>query len=123
MNLLIRWVVAAISLFAADWLIEGISVSASGSDRWLVYGGMAVVLWIVSLLVKPILTLLTCPIQILTLGLFSLVINAIAFWLASLVAQELDIGFFVDGFVAAFLGALVVSIISTLLNQALIDEG
>jgi len=120
-NLLIRWVIAAAALFAAAWLIPDIYVE--GSTPWMVYAGMAVVLGLVNLLVKPILTLLTCPIQLLTLGLFSLVINAVAFWLASYIAVNfLDIGFVVDGAIAAFLGALVVSILTTILNRLFLDR-
>ena len=84
MNLLIRLAIAALSLFVAAWLIPDIYIE--GSTPWMVYAGMAVVLGLVNLLVKPILNLLTCPIQLITLGLFSLIVNAVAFWLASYLA-------------------------------------
>ena len=121
MNLLIRLAIAALSLFVAAWLIPDIYIE--GSTPWMVYAGMAVVLGLVNLLVKPILNLLTCPIQLITLGLFSLIVNAVAFWLASYLAVNvLDIGFHVDGFLAAFLGALVVSILTPILSKVLFDR-
>ncbi|MCB0216789.1 MAG: phage holin family protein [Chloroflexi bacterium] len=121
MNLLIRLAIAALSLFVAAWLIPDIYIE--GSTPWMVYAGMAVVLGLVNLLVKPILNLLTCPIQLITLGLFSLIVNAVAFWLASYLAVNvLDIGFHVDGFLAAFLGALVVSILTPILSKVLLDR-
>ena len=121
MNLLIRLAIAALSLFVAAWLIPDIYIE--GSTPWMVYAGMAVVLGLVNLLVKPILNLLTCPVQLITLGLFSLIVNAVAFWLASYLAVNvLDIGFHVDGFLAAFLGALVVSILTPILSKVLLDR-
>jgi putative membrane protein len=121
LNLLIRWAVTGLALFAADRLFEGIYVT--GNEAWQVYALMAIVFGLVNLLVKPVMKLLTCPIQLLTLGLFSFVINAIALWLSSYLATTyLDIGFHVDGFVPAFLGALVISIVSTLLGGMLLEN-
>jgi putative membrane protein len=67
-------------------------------------------------LLRPLLALLTCPLLILTLGLFTFVINALVLWITSALAGRLGLGFHVDGFGAAFLGALVVSIVSLLLS-------
>jgi putative membrane protein len=73
--------------------------------------------------VRPVLTLLSCPLVILTLGLFVLVINGITLWLASYMAVNwFHVGFYVDGFWAAFLGALVVSIVSMALTAMLSEE-
>ncbi len=120
MKILIRWIIISVSLFAAAWLVPGIRVDG---NAWVVFGVMAVILGLVNALVRPILTFLSCPLIILTLGLFVLVINAITLWLASVIAVNwLGIGFYVDGLWPAFLGALVVSIVSVILS-ALIREG
>jgi putative membrane protein len=74
-------------------------------------------------LVRPLLQLLTCPLILLTLGLFTFVINAIVLWLTSAISESFGLGFHVRGFGAAFLGALVVTIVSVLLSLAMPDSG
>jgi len=117
MKLLIRWVIIALSLFVAAWLVPGIRVEG---NAWLIFTVMAVILGLVNAVVRPILTLLTCSLVILTLGLFVLVINALTLWLASSIAVNwFRVGFYVDGFWAAFLGALIVSIVSVILSAVI----
>jgi putative membrane protein len=119
MKLLIRWAIIAFSLFVAAWLVPGIRVEG---NAWLIFTVMAVILGLVNAVVRPILTLLTCSLVILTLGLFVLVINALTLWLASSIAVNwFRVGFYVDGFWSAFLGALIVSIVSVILS-ALVKE-
>jgi putative membrane protein len=77
---------------------------------------VALVFGLLNALVRPLLVLLSCPLLILTLGLFTLIINAVILLLTSALSSSLGIGFHVDGFWAAFLGALVVSIVSILLS-------
>ncbi len=114
MRLLIRWVIVAFSLFVAAWLVPGIRVEG---NAWLIYAVMAVILGLINAVVRPILTLLTCSLVIFTLGLFVLVINALTLWLASSIAVNwFHVGFYVDGFWSAFLGALIVSIVSVILS-------
>jgi len=119
MKLLIRWAIIAFSLFVAAWLVPGIRVEG---NAWLIFTVMAVILGLVNAVVRPILTLLACSLVILTLGLFVLVINALTLWLASSIAVNwFRVGFYVDGFWSAFLGALIVSIVSVILS-ALVRE-
>ena len=114
MKLLIRWAITSLALFVAVWLVPGITVDANG---WIVYAVMAVILGLVNAIVRPLLKLLTCPLILLTLGLFVLVINALSLWLASSIAVHwFKVGFYVDGFWSAFLGALIVSIVSVVLS-------
>jgi len=114
MKLIIRWLITSISLFVANWLLPGIRVVGKA---WIVYAIMAIVLGLINAIIRPILKFLSCPLIILTLGLFTLVINAVMLWLASYIAVKwLDVGFYVDGFVTAFLGALIVSIVSVILS-------
>ena len=120
MRLIIRWAIIAFSLFVAAWLVPGIRVEG---NAWVIFTVMAVILGLVNAVVRPILTLLTCSLVILTLGLFVLVINALTLWLASSIAVNwFGVGFYVDGFWAAFLGALIVSIVSVVLSAAVRDE-
>lgn len=119
MKLIIRWAIIAFSLFVAAWLVPGIRVEG---NAWLIFTVMAVILGLVNAVVRPILTLLTCSLVILTLGLFVLVINALTLWLASSIAVNwFHVGFHVDGFWAAFLGALIVSIVSVILSAFVRD--
>lgn len=114
MKLLIRWVIVAFSLFVAAWLVPGIRVEG---NAWLIYAVMAIILGLINAVVRPILTLLTCSLVIFTLGLFVLVINALTLWLASSIAVNwFNVGFYIDGFWSAFLGALIVSIVSVILS-------
>ncbi|HLN81086.1 MAG TPA: phage holin family protein, partial [Thermoanaerobaculia bacterium] len=77
---------------------------------------VALVFGVLNAIVRPLLKLLTCPLILLTLGLFTFVINALMLWLTSAVSESFGLGFHVDGFVPAFLGALVVTIVSVLLS-------
>jgi putative membrane protein len=121
MKLLIRWVVSSLALLVAAWLIPGITVDGSGG--WIIYAIMAVILGLVNAIVRPLLKLMTCPLILLTLGLFVLVINGVTLWLASAIAVNwFNVGFYVDGFWPGFMGALVVSIVTFVLS-ALVDEG
>lgn len=79
--------------------------------------GVALVFGVVNAFVRPVAKVLTFPIVILTLGLFLLVINGFMLWLTSALSDALNLGFHVAGFMAAFLGALVVSIVSGLLSM------
>ena len=120
MKLLVRWVISALALFAAAWLVPGITVTGNG---WVIYAVMAVILGLVNAIVRPLLKFLTCPLILLTLGLFVLVINGITLWLASSIAVNwFNVGFYVDGFWSAFLGALIVSIVTIILSALVRDD-
>ncbi|MBN1953847.1 MAG: phage holin family protein [Anaerolineae bacterium] len=117
--MLIRWFVSALALFVAAWLVPGIQVTGTA---WIAYALMAVVLGLVNALVRPLLKLLTCPLILLTLGLFILVVNGVCLWLAAWIANQLGIGFHVTSFGAAFLGALIVSIVTVVLSALVKEE-
>ncbi len=121
MQLLLRWLVTAVALAVAAWTVPGITVEGeTGIFAVLV---MAAVFGLVNAVIRPILTLLSCPLVILTLGLFTLVINTICFSLSSWIAQNVfGARFIVDGFWPAFWGAIVVSIVSFLLSLFLPDK-
>lgn len=118
-KILVRWVITVLALFVAALIVPGIRVSGTA---WLAYALMAVILGLVNALVRPVLKILTCPLILLTLGLFTLVINGFTFWLAARIASGLGIGFYVDGFWSAFWGALIVSIVSVILAALVREE-
>jgi putative membrane protein len=120
MKLLIRWVITSLALFVAAWLVPGIEVTNSG---WAIYAAMAVILGFVNAVVRPILKLLTCPLIILTLGIFVLVINGATLFLSSAIAVNwFNLGFYVRDIWSGILGALIVSIVSVILSTLLKDE-
>jgi len=120
MRLLLRWIVMAIALAVAAWTVPGIDVTDQNGTIAVLL--MAAIFGLVNAFIRPLITLLSCPLVLLTLGLFTLVINGICFSLASWFAQMLGIGFVVNGFWPAFWGAIVVSIVSFLLSLFLPDN-
>jgi putative membrane protein len=117
MRFLLRLLINAAALWVATRIVPG--VTFEGDAVYLVV--VALVFGLLNALVRPLLTLLTCPLLILTLGLFTFVINAVILLLTSALSGTLGIGFHVSGFWAAFLGALVVSIVSILLSLLIPD--
>lgn len=111
-NLLIRFLINAAAIFVADALLEGIEI-----EGWQSYAVMAIAFGLVNAFAKPALKLLTCPLIVLTLGLFLLVLNAIMFGLAAWLSSAVGADVTVDGFGAAFVGAIIVSIVSWLLSM------
>lgn len=121
MKLAIRWIVSAVSLFVAAALVPGIFVE--GQDAWTVYAVMALILGFVNAVIRPLLKLMTCPLIILTLGLFTLVINGFTLWFSSWLAVSVfDVGFYVRGFWPALLGAIIVSVVSVILSAFVRDD-
>lgn len=124
MGFLVKLCVTALALLVAAWVVPGIDLAAARgsatSRQWLALLGVALIFGIVNAIVRPILFFLTFPITVLTLGLFIFVLNALMLLLTSWIAQGMDLGFRVDGFVPALLGSLIVSIVSWALNH-LID--
>jgi putative membrane protein len=116
LSLIVRILVNAAALWAAARLIPGIDAGGIGSVL-----AIAVVFGVLNALIKPFLKLVSCPVILLTLGLFTLVVNAVMLMLTAWFGAKLGIEFRVDGFVAAFLGALLVSIVSTVLSWLLPD--
>jgi putative membrane protein len=87
-------------------------MSVQGSDAWLAFSVMAIVLGLVNIFIRPILKFLSCGFIILTLGLFMLVINAFLLWFSSWICQQIGLGFFVQIPWGAFWGSIIVSAVS-----------
>lgn len=121
MRLILRWLITAAALVVAARFVPGITIT--NDNGWVAVLVMAAVFGLVNAFIRPVLMLLSCPLVLLTLGLFLLVINAITFSLSSWIAQNLfGAGFVVDGFFPALVGSIVVSIVSFFLSLFLPDE-
>jgi putative membrane protein len=114
---LLRWIINAIAIFLAIKFVPGIHLESLFSVIWL-----ALIFGLANAFLRPLLKLLTCPLIILTLGLFTLLINAFLFWLTGQIGQAFGIAITFDGFWPIFLGALVISIVSIVLSLILKDE-
>lgn len=122
MKILIRVVTTAIALWAAT-LLPGIALTTASAPRkagTLIV--VAIVFGLINAFLKPIVKTLGCVFYVLTLGLFALVVNGLLLWLASWTAGKMDLPFHVSGFWAAFWGAIVVGIVSWLLNLFVHDD-
>jgi len=114
LSLLISWLINAVALAVAVFLLDGINVV--GENDWLTLALMAIVFGLVNALIRPLVKFLTCLINVFTLGLFTLVINALMLMLSGWIAKQLSIGFEVVNFGWALLGALIISVVSFVLN-------
>jgi putative membrane protein len=117
MRFLIRLVVTAVALWVAVEFVPGLHWSGPLVGLLEV----AIVFGLLNAIVRPLLAMLTCPLVVLTLGLFLLVLNGLMLWLTALLSGRLGLGFRVDGFVPALIGALVVSVTSAILNLVVAD--
>jgi putative membrane protein len=117
MSFLIRLLVNAAALWVATRFVTG--VTYSGAVMPLI--GVALIFGVINAIIRPILKFFTFPLLILTLGLFTFVLNGLMLWLTSSLSSRLGLGFHVDGFWPAFWGALVVSVVSAVLG-ALVRE-
>ncbi|HVE66323.1 MAG TPA: phage holin family protein [Thermoanaerobaculia bacterium] len=118
MKFLLRILATAAALWIATQIVPGVTHSGPWTSLLLV----AIVFGLLNAIVRPLLKLLTCPLILLTLGLFTFVINALMLWLTSAISATLGLGFHVSGFVPAFLGALVITVVSVLVSLILRDR-
>ncbi len=122
-SLIARLIINAVALWVAAQVVPGIQFGVTGRESIVPILIVALIFGVVNALIKPILKLVTCPFYLLTLGLFTFIVNAAMLWLTSAVSQSLGQPFVVQGFVAALLGSIVISIISFLLNIFVSDDG
>jgi len=118
MPFIVRLLINAAALWVATRLVPGVTYSGD----LLPLLGVALVFGVVNAFIAPAAKILTFPLILVTLGLFALVVNGLMLWLTSSLAQALGLGFHVNGFWAAFWGALVVSLVSTMLSLLVSDS-
>lgn len=114
----IRWAINAAALYAAAWVVSGIDFEGD----WMGLVWLALIITLLNALLRPVLKLLTLPLIILTLGLFTVVINTIVLMLTSSIGDAFGLGLTVDGFWPALLGSLVISIVSMIMSAIFRDE-
>ncbi len=112
LGLVVRFLVNVAALWLAQALVRGFDIDSAGA---LAFG--AIIFGLVNAFIRPVVAMFSCLITCATLGLFTLIINAAMLGLTAWIAGKLGLAFRVDGFIAAFLGALVISVVSTLLSR------
>ncbi len=115
---IVRWLINAVGLYAAVWVVPGIDYLGD----WTGIIWLALIIGLLNALVRPLLKFLTCPLIILTLGLFTLIINTGMLLLTRSIGQYFGIGLSVDGFWSALLGSLVMSVVSIVMSVIFRDE-
>ncbi len=108
MILLLRWIFFALAILVVAWIVPGIFVENFQSAMLV-----TVIMALINIFIRPLIVFITLPINILTLGIFGLIVNALLFMLAGYVAP----GFYVDGFLSAFLGSVVLSFLGLVINM------
>ena len=119
---LIQLLINAVAFFVAIQIMQGRGIEPRGEFGWLSYLVLALIFGVINAVLRPVLTVLGCPVIILTLGLGVLLINTLLFFLTGVIGDSFGVGFSVDGFIPAFLGALIVSIIGMFFNWILRGE-
>ncbi|MFF8474790.1 MULTISPECIES: phage holin family protein [unclassified Streptomyces] len=122
-NFVVKTIANAAALAIAVWLLDKITLTGDSTAKeagTLIV--VALIFGLVNFLVKPIVKVLTFPLFLLTLGLITLVVNALMLLLTSWVCGKLDLSFHVEGFWTAVLGGLIISVVSWALNLVLPDE-
>ena len=114
MNLAIRLLINAVAIYAAAYFVNGVNLDGT----WGQIAFVAIIFGVANSIIKPIVKLFSLPFILITLGLFTLVVNAFMLWLTSNISNAL----YVDGFGPAFWGAIVVSLVSWLLSSFLGDD-
>ncbi|GHH95194.1 phage holin family protein [Streptomyces capillispiralis] len=123
MNFLVKTIANAGALAVAVWLLDKITLTGDSTGKKIgTLVLVALIFGLVNVLVKPLVKLLSLPLLILTLGLFTLVVNALMLLLTSWLADQVDLSFHVEGFWTAVLGGLIISVVSWALNVVLPDR-
>jgi len=121
MKIIIKLIINAVALYAAVAILNGTYINPS-TDNWLDFIWLALIFGLVNAIIRPVVMALSCPIIILTLGLGTLLVNVAMFWLAGLIGNQFGVGFTVNGFLGAFFGALIVSVVSFILSTVFRDS-
>jgi len=124
MHFLLRLAISAAALAVATAVLPGIQLTAgSTTKKILTLIAVALIFGVINAFLKPIIKTIGCLFYLLTLGLVALVVNALLLWLASVVAGWLKLPFHITGFVPAFLGALIIGVVTWLLSVLIPDRG
>ncbi|MEU4476821.1 phage holin family protein [Micromonospora sp. NPDC023966] len=123
MGFLIRLAITAIALWITTLIVPGVEVTGrNGANTAFTLVVVALIFGVVNAVLKPVIKVFGCVFYLLTLGLFALVVNALLFLLTDWIARGLDLPFHVDGFWAAFWGAIVMAVVSWLISVVVPDR-
>ena len=122
MRFLLRVLVSAAALGVATWVVSVITLPASGWSKAGTLLVVALIFGIINATLKPLIKVVGCAFYVLTLGLVALVVNGLLLWLTSWVAGKLSLPFHISGFWAAFWGAIIVGLVSWVLNLFIRDK-
>lgn len=113
MVLLVRWILFALAIIFVAWLVPGIDVENFQSAMLV-----TVIIALINIFIRPLIVFITLPINILTLGIFTLVINALLLMLAGYLAPGVE----VEGFLSAFIGSVILAFLGLIINMVTIDK-
>ncbi len=115
MGFFVRWLITAIAVGVAVWIVPGTEVV--GDTAWIAIIAVALFLAVLNASIKPILHFLSMPISIFTLGIFALVVNTFVLYMASWLANGIfQVGFSMSSFGSAFVASIVISVVSTIVS-------
>ena len=116
MNFIIRWLVTAISVGVAVWLVPGLEV-VGGTEAWVAIAIFGLILSLINISIKPLMQVLSLPITIITLGIFYLIVNTFMLYVAAWLANGIfQVGLEIATFGSAFVASIVISIVSGIMN-------
>lgn len=116
MNFIVRWLVTAIAVGVAVWLVPGIGI-VGGTEAWAAIAIFGLILSLINISVKPVMQVLSLPITVITLGIFYLVVNTLMLYVAAWLANGIfQVGIDIATFGSAFVASIVISIVSSLMN-------
>lgn len=117
MNFIIRWLVTAVAVGVAVWIVPGIEI-IGGTEAWTGIAIFGLILSLINISVKPLMQVLSLPITVITLGIFYLVVNTLMLYVAAWLANGIfQIGIDIATFGSAFVGSIVISIVSGIMNS------
>ena len=117
MNFIIRWLVTAIAVGVAVWLVPGIEI-IGGNEAWVGIAIFGLMLALVNISIKPLMQVLSLPITVITLGIFYLIVNTFLLYVAAWLANGIfQVGFVIATFGSAFVASIVISIVSGIMNS------
>ncbi len=116
MNFIIRWLVTAVAVGVAVWIVPGMDI-LGGSDAWIGIALFGLILSLINISIKPLMQILSLPITVITLGIFYLVINTLMLYIAAWLANGIfQVGLIIDSFGSAFVASIVISVVSAFVN-------
>ncbi|WP_037574382.1 phage holin family protein [Phaeacidiphilus oryzae] len=121
-HFVVKTLINAAAIAVAAWIVHGITLTGDSTAQkaWTLVV-VALIFGVINWLVKPVVKFFSFPLFVLTIGLFTFVVNALMFWLTSWVSGRLNLDFHVDGFLPALLGSLIVTVVAWILHVVLPD--